>query len=110
MKRTCYNILIWLLAAIAVLSIHAVPVLAESPVPQIPDATPAIIGSYTSPSSPTAAVPTYYDKGSVNEFDGTPDQTGNSAGEIVFMIVIVLVCLFFVVEAVIGWIRKRSRR
>lgn len=42
-------------------------------------------------------------------FDGEPDNTGNSAGEIVFMLVIVGVCLFFVVEAIVSWIKKRTK-
>lgn len=43
-------------------------------------------------------------------FDGEPDEgTGNSAGEIVFMLVIFLVCLFFVIEGVVSFIRKRKK-
>lgn len=42
-------------------------------------------------------------------FDGEPDNTGNSAGEIIFMLVIVLGCLFFVVEAIVSRIKKRSK-
>lgn len=42
-------------------------------------------------------------------FDGEPDDTGNSAGEIVFMLVIVGACLFFVVEAIVSWIKKHGK-
>lgn len=52
---------------------------------------------------------TYYDKSEVELFDGEPDSTGNSAGEIIFMLVIVGICLFFVVEAIVSWIRKHNR-
>lgn len=52
---------------------------------------------------------TYYDKGNVELFDGEPDGTGNSAGEIIFMLVIVGICLFFVVEAIVSWIRKYNK-
>lgn len=95
---------------------------AETASPSIADATPAIIESTptltvdASPSPKTtenaeAAPGTYYDKGSVDKFDGTPDgDTGNSAGEIIFMLVIFLVCLFFVVEAIVHWIRKTNKR
>lgn len=92
---------------------------AETPSPSIADATPAEIGPTGSPQAPgTTAAPetaagnsaapgTYYNKGDGDLFDGTPDGTGNSAGEIVFMLVIFLFCLFFVVEAVVHWIRKK---
>lgn len=74
------------------------------------------ISSYAATPSPKAsagvseeAEGTYYDKGDVELFDGEPEGTGNSAGEIVFMLVIVGICLFFVVEAIVSWIRKHNR-
>ena len=72
--------------------------------------------SYAATPSPKASAEvseeaegTYYDKGDVELFDGEPEGTGNSAGEIVFMLVIVGICLFFVVEAIVSWIRKHNR-
>lgn len=53
--------------------------------------------------------PTYYDKGDVELFPGDPEGTGNSAGEIAFMLIIVLGCLFFIVEAIVSYIRKKGR-
>ena len=74
------------------------------------------ISSYASTPSPEASADvseeadgTYYDKGDVEVFDGEPDSTGNSAGEIIFMLAIVGICLFFVVEAIVSWIRKDNR-
>ena len=92
---------------------------AETASPSIADATPALIEPASTSEAAASASPeatqgitpaggTYYDKGQVEAFDGTPDSTGNSAGEIVFMLAIFLFCLFFVVEAVVQWIRKKE--
>lgn len=93
--------LTWILGFSFILAVQA-----ETASPSITDATPAIIESTptlvadASPSPKTtenaeAAPGTHYDKGSVDKFEGTPDgDTGNSAGEIIFMLVIFLFCLF----------------
>lgn len=124
MKGIYYKLFIVLLTLI--LTLCAVPVFAETPAPQIPDRTPTIVDSSASPEAApgtgTAAgtpdpsgsavtpAPTPDNRGETDAFDGTPDnKTGNSAGAIIFMIVIVLFCLFFVIEAVVNWIRKKGR-
>ena len=112
-----FSMLTWSLGFSFILAVQA-----ETASPSITDATPAIIEptptlvADASPSPKTtenaeAAPGTYYDKGSVDKFEGTPDgDTGNSAGEIIFMLVIFLFCLFFVVEAIVHWIRKNKKR
>ncbi len=54
------------------------------------------------------------DKSAVNDqeilFEGEPDSsTGNSAGEIAFMLIFFLICVFFVVEGVVSFIIKRKK-
>lgn len=97
------------------LTICAVPVFAETSTPQIPDRTPTIVDSSASPEATPSEVtvtpvPTPDNRGETDAFDGTPDdKAGNSAGAIIFMVVIVLFCLFFVIEAVVNWIRKKGK-
>lgn len=62
------------------------------------------------PDSNITPAPTYYDKGDVELFSGEPEGTGNSAGEIIFMLVIFLGCLFLVVEAIVSFIRKKGAK
>ena len=124
MKGIYYKLFIFLLTLM--LAICAVPVFAETSVPQLPDRTPTIVDSSASPEAtpgtgtnegspdPSEATvtpaPTPDNRGETDAFDGTPDNgTGNSAGAIIFMVVIVLFCLFFVIEAVVHWIRKKGR-
>lgn len=114
MRRSYYKIFLSGLLILTVGILSVLSIQAETPTPAIADATPVRIEPTASPeptgeAGPTAASGTYYNKGDVEEFDGTPDGTGNSAGEIVFMLAIFLVCLFFVVEAIVHWIRKQKR-
>ncbi len=120
MNRTYYKLFLSC-ALILLLGVGFIrPAQAETASPSIADATPALLdptptaeaestATAESATGESAASATYYDKGAVEKFDGTPGSTGNSAGEIVFMLAIFLFCLFFVVEAIVHWMRKRKR-
>ncbi len=119
MKRTWHRSFFSFVLALLLCFGFMFSVRAETASPSIADATPALIEPAATSEAAASASPeatqgitpaggTYYDKGQVEAFDGTPDGTGNSAGEIVFMLAIFLFCLFFVVEAVVQWIRKKK--
>lgn len=40
--------------------------------------------------------------------DSSSESTGNSGGQIAFMLIIFVVCLFFIVEAIVSWLRKKK--
>ena len=101
---------------------------AQTQEPTVPLSTPSEVGQTPTPAATvtesattdaaketpnqdiTSAPETYYDKGDVEVFSGDPEgTTGNSAGEIIFMLVIFLGCLVLVAEAIISFIRKRGR-
>lgn len=106
LKKTYIGFCLLFLLAALVLTVPAFSAFAQSPAPVIADTTPAILEN--SASADPAATATYYNKGDVEAFDGEPDGgTGNSAGEIVFMLVVVLFCLFFVIEAIVSYLRKK---
>lgn len=78
---------------------------------QSPDAESAESADSTAgadAASGTAGGATPYD-GSNQKFDATPDKTGNSGGQIAFMLIIFLVCLFFVIEAVVRFFIKKKK-
>lgn len=109
LKKTYIGFCLLFLLAALVLNMPTFSSFAQSPAPVIADATPAILEN--SAGADAAATPTYYNKGEVDAFDGEPDGgTGNSAGEIVFMLIVVFVCLFFVIEAIVSYLRKKMKQ
>lgn len=95
--KTKLNFILIMLLTVFLLQFGLTSVCAATPVPE------------SSAEISEEAEETYYNKGDVEIFDGEPEGTGNSAGEIIFMLVIVGICLFFVVEAIVSWIRKQKK-
>lgn len=82
-----------------------------SPDPQI-TATPEATAepTPTAPSKPTTQ-PIATNKGEITIIDpGDKDAATNSTGEIIFVLAIVLVCLFFVFEGLFSLFIKKKKR
>ncbi len=83
----------------------------------VPVTTPSVISpteeisgtdAVPSPSDGETPAPTPHDD-NAQAFDATPDGTGNSGGQIAFMLIIFLVCLFFIIEGIVHWLRKKKQ-
>lgn len=120
MHRPNFKIFFSLLITLAVICAGIIPSFASADT--VPDSTPAAIEPTSSqdstadasPETPSAAVSPAPGSTSPTQstpkpaIDGEPDSTGNSGGQIAFMLIIFLVCLFFIVEAIVHWLRKKK--